>query len=259
VRYELASRSDDESLRRLLRENPMAGPIALTLEREPDYFRAAAIEGPFHQVIVGRDADKGDVIGMGTRSVRPVFVNGEVQDVGYLGQLRVLHQPGKPRLVSRALAAGFGFLKELHADGKAAFYLTSIAAGNAPARRLLTAGLAGYPRYREYAPLATFAIALGRQLADARPPAGVRIIRANETHVGAIHDCLTRNGPRRQFAPLWRRGILFDDRYTPDLGPEDFLLAIRRDEVVGCVALWDQSGFKRTVVRSYSDALGRYR
>jgi hypothetical protein len=259
VRFELARESDDEALRRLLRDNPMPGSIALTLEREPSYFRAAAVEGPFHQVMVGRDEDTGEVVGMGTRSVRPVFLNGEVRDVGYLGQLRVLHQEGKPLFVSRALARGFGFLKALHADGRAPLYLTSITSGNAPARRLLTAGLAGYPRYSEYAPFRTFAIALGRQLPDVHPPAGVRVVRAGASYVDAIHECLERNGPRRQFAPLWRRGVLFNDRYTPDLAPEDFLLAIRRDTVVGCVACWGQGGFKQTVVRSYGGALGRYR
>jgi hypothetical protein len=259
VSFELARPSDDEALRRLLRENPMAGRIAVSLEREPSYFRAAAVEGPFHQVAVGRDEATGEVVGMGSRSVRPVFLNGQVREIGYLSQLRVLHRPGKPLFVSRGLARGFGFLRELHRDGRTPFYLTSIVADNLPARRLLTAGLVGYPRYWDYAPFNTYALALGRRQLPIGAPSGVRIVRASAEEVPAIHACLERNGRRRQFAPHWRPGILFDPECTPDLSPEDFFVALRRDRVVGCISCWDQSGFKQSVVRSYSGVLGRFR
>ena len=39
VRFELATPSDDPEIRRLLRENPMPGRIALSLECEPDAVR----------------------------------------------------------------------------------------------------------------------------------------------------------------------------------------------------------------------------
>ena len=259
IAFELARPEDDEALRRLLRENPMAGRIAVSLEREPSYFRAAAVEGPFHQVAVGRDEETGEVAGMGSRSIRPVFLNGKVREIGYLSQLRVLHRPGKPLFVSRGLSRGFGFMRELHRDGRTPFYLTSIVADNLPARRLLTAGLAGYPRYSDYAPFNSYAIALGRRKPDLAVPSGVRIVRASADHIPAIHACLERNGPRRQFAPHWRPGILFDPECTPDLSPEDFFVALRRDHVIGCISCWDQSGFKQAVVRSYAGALDRFR
>src|SRR5512133_1633844 len=164
--FDLVRPEDDEALRRLLRNNPIAGRISVTMEREPSYFRAVALEGPFHQVAVARDQETGEVVGMGTRSIRPAYLNGEVRDIGYLGQLRVLHRAGEKSVVARGLAQGFEFMKRLHADGRTPFYLTSIVADNLPARRLLTAGLPGYPRYCDYAPYNTYAIALGRKKPD---------------------------------------------------------------------------------------------
>ena len=98
LNFELATPADDADLRSLLRENPTAGSISLAFEREPCYFDASVIEGPFHQTIVARGSDSGNVIAVGNRSVRPLFVNGQVQAIGYLSQLRVeilsnIHHP----------------------------------------------------------------------------------------------------------------------------------------------------------------------
>src|SRR5262245_30508944 len=77
----LAVPADDPALRRLLRENPFEGSISLSFEREPDYFKAASVEGPFHQTMVVFESGTGEIMGMGDRSVRPLWVNGEVREV----------------------------------------------------------------------------------------------------------------------------------------------------------------------------------
>ncbi len=89
VRFGLATAADEPALRHLLRRNPMPGAISLSFQTEPDYFRAAAIEGPFQQTIVGKDGATGALYGMGSRAVRPLYVNGQVTPVGYFSQLRV--------------------------------------------------------------------------------------------------------------------------------------------------------------------------
>ena len=71
ITFDLATHADEAALRRILRASPMPGSISVTFEREPDYFRASTIEGTFHQTIVARDSATGEIIGMGTRSVRP--------------------------------------------------------------------------------------------------------------------------------------------------------------------------------------------
>ena len=89
LKFEVAAQTDDADLRRLLRENPIAGSISLSFEREPNYFDASVVEGDFHQTIVARESDSGNVIAFGNRSIRPLYVNGEIQDIGYMSQLRV--------------------------------------------------------------------------------------------------------------------------------------------------------------------------
>ena len=48
-------------------------------------------------------------------------------------------------------------------------------------------------------------------------------------------------------------------RRTPGLEPSDFIVAIAGGKVVGCVATWDQRGFKQVIVRGYSQRLARWR
>jgi hypothetical protein len=253
--FELASERDDADLRRLLHENPIMGSISLSFEREPCYFDASVIEGKFHQTIIARESDSGTVIACGNRSVRPLFVNGNVQNIGYMSQLRVHPKYGRGLYLARGLASGFKKYHELHEDGRAPFYLMSVIEDNLPARRLLTSGLPEYPHLREYTRLFTYAVYPVRRKRDLPLPPSTRIIRGEEAYADAIVNCLNRNNAHKQFAPYWTCDSLFRSR----LLPADFFLALEGDHVVGCLACWDQNAFKQTVVRGYSGSLRRWR
>src|ERR1043165_2455999 len=158
LQFELACPEDDPGLRRLLRENPIPGSISLSFEREPNYFAASLVEGMFHQTLVARERGSGEIIGVGNRSIRPMFVNGVVQDIGYMSQLRIHPTYGKGLYLGRGLAQGFQLYRALHADGRAAFYLMSVIEDNLPARKLLSSALPNYPNTQEYARMFTYAI-----------------------------------------------------------------------------------------------------
>src|SRR5450432_4068328 len=90
LRIAPATRDDDAGIRELLAGNPLPGRIALTYEREPDYFRGCATMGRDCQVLIARVGESGgELIGVACRAVRPAFINGREERLGYLGQLRV--------------------------------------------------------------------------------------------------------------------------------------------------------------------------
>jgi hypothetical protein len=255
----LAAVADEPALRRLLCENPMPGSISLTYEREPDYFIAARMEGTLSQTIVNVDNATGALLGMGTRIIRPMYINGGIQNIGYMSHLRAdLSHPWGLSL-ARQLSRAFGKFHELHADGRVPFYLMSVIADNAPARRLLTAGFSGMPQAREYARMFTYAISPRRAKRELPLPHHLVLQRGAPEYVPEIIACLQRNNGRRQFAPYWSTENLFTATRTPNLHPNDFFLAINGSRVVGCLALWDQTSFKQTVVRGYGGAMARWR
>lgn len=256
ISFELAIPADDARLRRMLRENAMPGSISVTFEREPNYFIGATVEGPFHQTAIAWDKSTGKIVGMVSRSMRDVYLNGTVQSMGYISQIRIAPEYRAKR---RALGQAFAFLRALHQDGRARFYLGSIIEDNLPARRFLTAGLPGMPHLQEYARMHTLAIYCRRKRRRLPLPDGLQLARGNSTHVKEIVACLQRNGARYQLTPYWTSDTLFSPEHTPGLTPDDFFLALDGERVVGCLAAWDQSCFKQTVVRSYSGALARWR
>jgi ribosomal protein S18 acetylase RimI-like enzyme len=255
----LATPADDALLRHLLRSNPMPGSISLTFEREPSYFAAAGVDGPFSQTLIHLDDQSGTCLGMGARIIRPLFLNGQVTEVGAMSHLRANRQWGFGMTLTRQMVRSFQQFHELHRDGRVPFYLMSVIADNAPARRLLTAQLPGMPTARAYTRMSTMAIAPRRARPALALGGGLRLERGGAEYVSEISACLQRNAARRQFSPYWCSENLFTPGQTPNLQPEDFFVVCAGSRVVGCLALWDQTPFKQSVVRGYQGGMRRWR
>ncbi|MDR3574648.1 MAG: hypothetical protein P4L50_12350 [Anaerolineaceae bacterium] len=258
-RLRLADPADEASLRKLLRENPMPGAISLSYEREPNYFAAASVDGTFSQTIINVDDETGVCLGMGARIIRPMYLNGDVQEIGYMSHLRVDLRQEWGLSLPKEVVRSFQKFKKLHGDGRVPFYLMSVIADNSPARRLLTAELPGMPFARSYTRMFTYAVSPRRAKKELALPGGLSLQRGRPEHIPEIIACLQRNEARRQFAPYWSAGTLFTPAQTPDLHPEDFYVALHGSRVVGCLALWDQNSFKQTVVRAYHGSMARWR
>jgi hypothetical protein len=250
-RFELATLADDADLRHILDETPMAGSVAVTFRREPSYFAGAGVEGPFRQVVAARDTESGRLVGFGARSVRTRFVNGRPEAVGYLGTLRLLEVYRNRGLLAR----GFHFFKELHRDGRARLYLTTIAEDNWAALRVLTSGRAGLPAYHYAGDYCTAVLPL-RCRRQEKAPAGVEVRPATPADLPCVLGFLSEVGPERQFFPCYEAGDFFADTGTfHSLRPGDLLLAFRGAVLVGMLAGWDQSGFRQTIVSGYGGPL----
>ena len=257
-RYDVrvAGVADDEQVRRLLREHSLPGEVVLTLEREPDSAIASAIEGDVHQTLIACEPGHGGIVGIASRAEREVFLNGQTMRLGYLGQLRV---DVRGHRVATLLDEGFHFCRTLHEKGRVSAYLTAIVEDNHSARRLLS-GLRSpaAPHFVRAGTLVTLAIPRPRYQARPRHPS----IEVRQGSAELLHDivaCLERNGRRYQFTPRWTVDDLVSQRRTPGLEPSDFIVAIAGGKVVGCVATWDQRGFKQVIVRGYSQRLARWR
>jgi hypothetical protein len=245
----LATTADDEGIRALLARNSMPGRVSLSYRREPDYFHGCGPMGPFRQVLVVHEGSQ--VRGLACRAVRPMFVNGDEEPVGYLGQLRI-DVTHRGRFL---LAAGFGKLRELHEDRRVVAYVTTVVDGNAQATGLLVRRRRkGMPEYRFVDRLHTLALTVSRK----RSTSGERVRAATSEDLPAIVAFLRNEGPRRQFFPALSLNDFFTD-VTRDLKSEDFFLIEHDGRLLGVCALWDQSAYKQTLVDHYEGALSTLR
>jgi len=245
----LAERGDNAELRALLRENPMNGSMQVTFEREPDFFAACAIRGDSYQVGVGRDLESGRIVGLGTRSIAHAFVNGQAVPFGWLSDLRLQPAYRGGTLVAR----GYRFLRELHADGRAALYGTVIFRDNQTALRTIAATRAGLPAYHDLGVIHCPGINLRR-----RKPAiaaDCDIVRGRRELLPEIVACLNRNNARKQFAPVHDVESFIHGNRWKDFQLSDFYVACRSNKVVGVLGKWDQSAFKQIRVISYGRRL----
>ncbi len=245
---ELATPADDPAIRRLLAAIPMPGSLEMTYEREPDYFRGCGVLSPFYQVVVARYRPTGELVAVAGRSVRQVYVNGEPVWLGYLSQLRV-----DPRFRARWLVSrGFRLMRDLHGDGRVQAYLSTIIDGNDQATGILVdRPRRHFPAFRAVGDLRTLALFV-RRSREAPSGSSAAVRPAVAADLPAVAAFLERHGRRRQFFPVLTAGDLASGRLTPDLAPQDWLIAQGPGgAIAGVVALWDQTGFKQNVIRGY--------
>jgi hypothetical protein len=239
IALSLASRDDDAGIRRLLTSTPMPGRIRVRFEREPDYFAGCA---PDTQVLVARDGVR--VVGVACRVVRKLYVNGVAEDVGYLGQLRV-----DPAYRGQLLTArGYRLMRELHADGRARGYYTTIVDGNTQAEGVLVRrSRRAMPRYRFLEKLYTLAVATRRARS-----AGIRSAGILPAATPASSRPDPRENPGRQdagVAAAWKAALRYN--LFAAYAPQGEIVTVPG----ASAALNDQRAYKQTVIDGYDRAL----
>jgi hypothetical protein len=243
-----ATAADEADVRRLLRATSTAGALRVGFAREPDYFAGEGLAGgDDHTIIVRRD---GRLVCMGRCSMRTVYLNGEPRWAGYLGELRMAADAGRPLEILRK---GYRFFHDVALSPSRKptdFYFTSIAADNDRGRRVLEGGRRlGLPEYRfltelvtRVAPVSRRGTEAGRESEDGR---------ASREELSAFLEQHSRAG---------QLGLTWDDARWSALarhgvGAEDFVCIRRAGEIVAAGAVWDQRAFKQTIIHGYGTAL----
>lgn len=254
--FELATSADDAALRDVIRRTAMDGDLSLSFQREPSYFAAGVVHGPFSQTVIGREHDSRRIVGFGVRSVRQHRLNGRQTPVGYLSALRILPEYRNLSLLAR----GYRFFSELHEDQRTSIYFTTIAEGNESALSVLTSGRAGLPPYHEAGRYHTLVIP-----GTSRPPRrqnsdDITVRPARESEWPELLSFWQEEGAGRQLFPCYTQQDFFNPAATfRDLAPQDVFLARRDGVLAGTFGLWNQQSFRQTVVERYSRRLAWFR
>ncbi|MCX6951147.1 MAG: hypothetical protein NTV51_03035 [Verrucomicrobia bacterium] len=247
LRFARALPDDDAAIRRLLRDNPMAGAISLSFEREPSYFAGGGLADATDDTIVAFEDDR--LVCLGRCTTREGWLGGESRRIAYLGELR-LDATATRR--GSLLRGGYRFFRETRAP--ADFTFTSIAADNHRALRLLERGLPGLPAYTLLTEFVTLVIPVPRRSTHTT----LRPVPANPAHLEALVALLNTTGRRHSLAPVWTAGrVRALARHGLPLG--DFQLFHDGPRLIAAAAVWDQRVFRQTVFRGYEPALAAAR
>jgi len=245
-KFQLAGETEDGALRAVLRQVHMPGDVSLAFSREPSYFTAERVGSLKHQTLVYKDQESGKITGIGGRSVRKLYVDGEEKNVGYLSSLRLLPETRS----STTLFRGYKFLRSLHGDGEVPYYFTTILGENRYAQQLLESGRAGMPSYVPVGMFVTYLIPIrksgSRKLQH-------EVLPGSEDILPQAHECLSEWNSRHQFAPAYTLGDLSGGTgLLQNFSLEDLYVCKEGSEVVGTLGVWNQQSFKQTIVTGYS-------
>lgn len=243
MKFQVANAIHEAMLRDISRASSMPGWVRIAFGRDPDFFHAVGVQGKTNEVLIATEGDA--VVGMGSRSTRPVYVNGDRLETGYLGGLRL--QPDVRG--TGTLGRGYAALKVLHVANPVPFYLTTVIESNRAVRTLLTSGRAGLPHYRDCGRYVTYAISMNRR--PRRFSSSATICRGDEIGVQPILSFLNEVGRQRQFFPVIEAADVGSD-YLRQFNPSDFRVAMRGADIAGVATTWDQRAFKQNIVDGYS-------
>jgi hypothetical protein len=245
--FELATVSDDPNLRQLLSGIRMEGSISVSFRREPNYFTAQACEGDLVQTIVARDNETHQIVGMGSRSLRKLYVNGVLESLGYLSGLRI-HSDYRNGTM---LARGYRYLRKLDQDQKAAYYLTTIAAENRPALNALLGARGGLPRYERIGSYVTWIVP--RKKSHRRKITDPLIRPIAESDAASVLRLIEHCSRSREFIPQYVEGDFhFPSPRFPGLRSNDLKGLWVNGELVAILGMWDQRAMKQVIVERYN-------
>jgi predicted N-acetyltransferase YhbS len=101
IEIRMAVAADNEALLALTRATPMGGTIALRIDREPDFFALLRARG---DVVVYVATRQGSVIGCLSAAIHNSYVNGAIEKIAHVGDLKVHPPYRRGRVTSRLIA-----------------------------------------------------------------------------------------------------------------------------------------------------------
>lgn len=243
---ELANPSDDAQLKPLAEQRIVCSSIEVYMRPEPSFLQAVRVQGPVNQVGVVRDRQTGQIVGWGSRAIRPAYINRRAANLGYLGGVWLDPKVRSGILLGRL----FETLYQLHRDRQTQLYLTTIPEEAYELRQLFTSGRAGLPHYDDCGRY--YALALPVRRIPPPSATSMEVIRAETAQMQQVEECLCQYGPQRQFFPCFiANDFLSGLPHLRDLRTKDFYMAMDRGQPVGVAALWNQMGFRQLVLAAY--------
>ncbi|MGB6220606.1 hypothetical protein [Haloferula sp.] len=236
--YRRAEPEDSEALCDLLRRTPMGSRIRVTQERVGDFFTSAAVQSEEPEVRAAFERATGNAVGLFSAGASRVFLNGSLQRVRYLSDLRIDEAYRKGTLLAR----GYRLLRdEVFSDGEWA--RTLILEDNGEAAQILTDGRAGLPEYHPCGTYLSWFLARQRVSGSAT---GISTRWAEAGDQALMRSFFQEVGPDAEFT-RW-------DDFHPVEGVRR-LLAFRDGGLVGLLGVRDTSSFRRTRITSYNHTI----
>ncbi|MFW9080586.1 hypothetical protein ACOI9X_15105 [Pseudomonas sp. P2757] len=245
-----ASAADNRQLLDFQAQRAMQGGLPMRFDRGPDYFALHHCHALDHRTWLAEN-EVGDLKGIASLVVREGYLQGDIQPVAYLGDLRLV--PDR-RLSVSWMAEVKVRLEALSDETGVQHAYCCVIRDNRLATQSLLGGRRANPlrlaHWRGYSNVAVYAQRGWRS--TPRTLDNVRIVQAQPCHADALRAFLDRESAGQPFGSVFSEAQFARRIDTwPDFGLSSFLLALdTQDNLLGCVAPWDAGRIKRVVLET---------
>lgn len=244
----------DREIEQLLATSQMGGSIIdLDYQARPSFLSSLEMYGFSHDLVLIRPAGVSHLAGLGIRSLRRAFLQGEPNRIGYLHHLR-LHPEIRGGMY---LARGYRGVRGFFTGQPAPVTLTSVLEENHSARKTLEANRnsASMPSYDPVSRYLTALIPLrgpGRRwpaIRRTRPVFNARMLKPDDFSL--LQELFFLAGQKNDGVPAI--GELLDESRVingfPDLKIDDFIGIFANNQLVAACGLWNQQARKQIIIR----------
>ena len=252
MKFELATEKDSQDLINFFQKHPFPGPVEVSISRTHPFFDFYKITSDDFDPYVLRD-DEGKVAGLVTLIYRETWLNGKIEKIGYMTDLRI--EPQREALLSWSKSF-LDIIDESKEKRNCRYLFTVLSQEQGKAYNTFLRARSPKRKMPRYYLLRKFDyITLhGRVPFFSRPLSTLNISSASKSDLAELLNYLNIKLRER---PL---GFVLNDENDlmthlgrfKNLSLSDFLLARDNDgNIVGCVAPWDASPVQKYKVTEY--------
>jgi hypothetical protein len=243
------TQKDEAEIVEFYNHQPSDGLIHFQLDRSPSFFDALSVEGYNNRVIAIKDTKEDSISGIAIKSEKKCYINGKQMLVGYCSGLRV------NKFIYNGIVLGRLFREFVRENSKETckYYLASVLDENIKTKNLFTSGKAGIPVFKDLGLYHTCIFKPGKVRIPKIKDEDILIRRAKENDIEFLIQFLNKEGSKKQFFPVLKASdINYNKGFLKGLKIEDVHLAFRGRELVGTLALWKQTDFRKWIAKAYS-------
>lgn len=223
----LADSGDNDGIREIFESSSFSGGLSVQYLRGAKPFDSFQADGDTARMIVAVDNEKKRIAGVGGAVIRREYLNGNIENCGYLTGLKI-HPDYQKKLVF--LARSYQFMREQLSDCRCCY--TTILDDNKPVIAMLEKKHRNMPEYRYLGHYTTYCFHGGKQK-----------LRLEQDNMDGFGKLMQTHFSKLSFTPV-----------TPDypgFGKKSFYCVRENGMIKACCFVGDQSNVKQYKMCSY--------
>lgn len=235
--YEYAIEKDGEELSELLEETAFDGDFNLAYARRPNAYNSLRQDSEKSAIIIVRDKNNNKIFGMGMCSINKMFVNGQVENIGYMSGFRRKQNMGGNILLI------YQMFKDYCKENNVKYTYTTILEDNLHAQKLLTKKRKLMP---DYVKIADYTVNIFKSKLKFK--SDNKCTKAKEEDLEALKNFVEKESKNHIFFPhIDLNKEFFGLHYT-----DFYILKNPEGQILACGILWNQTDYKQLIVKHYS-------